>query len=307
MKINKKLNLPRIIALVAVAALIVLGIIIFSKKRNKIVSAKVLSAQTAEIIVTPTETPEATPTAILTPTLAPTPTATVSVSLEDMNQNFGPCVKVNVLMYHHIQAEEAAKADGQSGLSVDPKFLREHLQYLKDHNYTVIEMKDLIGFFNGTEKLSGKLAMITLDDAYGDNYTNAYPLFKEFGVKATIFTPTGLVNNPDYLTWDEINQMKDNVYFANHTWSHHSQSGTNEVIEKEISMADSQLRDKGLNSQKVFAYPYGSTSPDEINILKKYGYNLAFTTKHGNIMCKGKSLELPRIRVGNAPLNKYGL
>lgn len=249
-----------------------------------------------------------TPTPMVTKSLEATVSATPTpVSFEEMNKNFGPCVKVSVLMYHHIETEEEAKLKNQSNLAVTPDFFRKQLQYLKDKNYTVIGVKDLINFFNGTKQLSGKLAMITLDDAYGDNYTNAYPILKEFGFGATVFTPTGLVNNPDYLTWDEINQMKDLVYFANHTWSHHSSAGSVETIDKEIFTADTQLSEKGLNQDKVFAYPYGTDSQAEINILKKYGYNLAFTTKHGNIMCKGKSFELPRIRVGNAPLSKYGL
>jgi len=249
---------------------------------------------------------------IVIPTITPTPEATIiatptPMSFEDMNKNYGPCVKVNVLMYHHIETEEEAKPKNQTSLAVSPDFFRKQMQYLKDKNYTVIGGRDLINFFNGSEKLSGKLAMITLDDGYEDNFKNAYPILKEFGFKATIFTATGLVNNPDYLNWDEISQMKDLIYFANHTWSHHSSAGSAEIIEKEISTADAQLKDKGLNEEKVFAYPYGTTSLAEINILKKYNYNLAFTTKHGNIMCKQKQFELPRIRVGNATLNQYGL
>lgn len=308
MEINKKPNLVRVIALVIAAALIILGIIIFNKKKNDMVSVKILSAKTPELTVVPTEiptvlptkTPESTPISTITPTPA-------LMSFEDMNKNFGPCVKVSVLMYHHIQNEDEAKTKNQASLSVTPDFFREHIKYLKDKNYTVIEPRDLIAFFDGAEQLSGKLAMITLDDAYEDNYINAYPILKEFGIKATIFTPTGLVNNPDYFTWDQMNQMKDLVYFGNHTWSHHSSGGTEEKQDEEIGLADKQLSEKGFNDQKIFAYPYGKPSGNAEEVLKNKNYNLAFTTTYGNIMCKQKSFELPRIRMGNAPLNKYGL
>jgi len=297
MKKIKVFIFKKILFILLIIVLAIALLLIFQKSKN---------SRLASAVIEETPTPTATPTIEPTPTISITPTPT-PISFEDMNKKFGPCVRVEVLTYHHIQAEEEAKTENQTGLSVDPIFFREHLQYLKDKNYTVIGAKDLINFFNGLQQLSGKIAMITLDDGYGDNYSNAYPILKEFGFKAIIFTPTGLVNNPDYLTWDEINQMKDLVYFANHTWSHHNQSGSAETITKEISLADTQLKDKGLNDQKIFAYPYGSTNQEEINILKNYGYNLAFTTKHGNIMCKGKSFELPRIRVGNAPLSQYGL
>jgi peptidoglycan/xylan/chitin deacetylase (PgdA/CDA1 family) len=168
-------------------------------------------------------------------------------------------------------------------------------------------MSDLKNFFNNGTSLPGKPVLITLDDGYKDNYENAYPILKEFGDRATIFIPTGLLNNPDYLTWGDLDSMKDLVYMGNHTWSHHSSSGTEEKQDQEIGMADKQLSEHGFNNLKIFAYPYGNPSAKAEDILKKDGYEIAFTTVHGNILCKGKNLELPRIRVGNAPLNSYGL
>lgn len=278
--------------------------ILKSDNSQKIISAgtKILvkKVEKTGILLMPTETPA--PTA--TPTIMPTPTP---ISFEEMDKNFGPCVRVSVLMYHHIQSEDEAKLKNQMSLTVTPDFFRQHLQYLKDKNYTIIEGKDLIDFFNGNKKLSGKLAMITLDDAYEDNYTQAYSTLKELDVKATIFTPTGLVNNLDYVTWEEMGQMRNKVYFGNHTWSHHSSAGTREQLEQEISWGDKQLEEKGFNQDKIFAYPYGSASEIAENILKEKNYALAFTTKYGNIMCKDKSLELPRIRVNNKSLESLGL
>lgn len=248
------------------------------------------------------------------PTLFPSPESSPSVvptkkalSLADMNAKYGPCAQVVVLMYHHIQSEADAKKDGQTSLSVDPNFFREHLQYLKDKNYSVITPENIINFFDNNVALPKKPVLITLDDAYEDNYFNAYPILKDFNYPAVVFTPTGLVNNPDYLNWDEINQMKALVYFGNHTWSHHSSSGTLETLKKEISLADTQLGEHSLNPNKIFAYPYGNPSSNAEDVLKELNYKLAFTTTHGFILCKSQRFFLPRIRVGNAPLNKYGL
>jgi peptidoglycan/xylan/chitin deacetylase (PgdA/CDA1 family) len=229
-----------------------------------------------------------------------------NLSFEEMNKKFGPCARVNVLMYHHVQEEAAAKARGQTGLNVTPDFFRLHMQYLKDKGYTVISPKELITFFNGGT-LPQKPVMITLDDGYEDNYSKMYPILKEFGFSATVFTATGLLGNQDYMTWGNLDEMKNLVYFGNHTWSHHPSSGNLEVQEKEIGTADQQLNEHGLNQSKIFAYPYGKPSANAETVLRSKGYRVAFTTNHGNILCKGLSLELPRIRVGNAPLNRYGL
>jgi peptidoglycan/xylan/chitin deacetylase (PgdA/CDA1 family) len=211
------------------------------------------------------------------------------------------------LMYHHIQEEETAKKNGQTNLTVTPEFFRKHLQYLKDNNYSVITMADLKNFFDNGVALPQKSAIITIDNGYKDNHDIAYPILKEFGFRATIFTATGLLENAGYMSWNDLNEMKDLVYFANHTWSHHNSLGTKEKLTEEITLADKQLAEHGLNNLKIFAYPYGTSGKTTEEVLKTNGYEIAFTTTHGNILCKGKSLELPRIRMGNASLKSYGL
>jgi peptidoglycan/xylan/chitin deacetylase (PgdA/CDA1 family) len=212
-------------------------------------------------------------------------------------------------MYHHIQSEAEAKPRNQTSLTVTPEWFKKQIEYLKSNNYTIISLSSLVDFFDKGTTLPKKAAAITLDDAYEDNYLNAFPILKELNAKATIFTPTGLVTVADYLSWKEIGEMGDSglVYFANHTWSHHSSAGSLQEQDKEISLADTQLTERGLNKNKIFAYPYGKPSKGAEEVLAKYGYKLAVTTTHGNIQCKGKRFELPRIRIGNAPLSSFGL
>jgi len=244
-----------------------------------------------------------TPTIIL-PSPTPKP-----VTIEELNLKYGPCAKVNVLMYHHIQPESEAKKLNQGGLTVAPEFFKKHLEYLKAQGYTTIFPGALANFFDNGISLPKKPVIITLDDAYEDNYLYAFPIIKELGLKATIFTPTGLVTVPDYLTWNEIKEMASSglVYFGNHTWSHQNSQTSLQKLDMEIGTADKQLAENNLNSAKVFAYPYGKPSTGAEETLTKYGYKLAFTTVHGSIACKQKRFDIPRIRVGNAPLSSYGL
>lgn len=271
---------------------------IINLRSLKIKNEETKLSEMTSLTNSPTITPS--PTKILSPTVA-------LETVDNMNKDYGPCAKVNVLMYHHIQDEETATKNGQMKLTVTPEFFRQHLQYIKDNGYNVISPIDLKEFFNGSKTLPTKAVMITIDDGYKDNFEVAYPILKELGIKATIFVATGLLNNPEYMSWGDLNQMKDLVYFANHTWSHHSSAGTKEKLTEEIITADKQLNEHGLNPNKIFAYPYGGAGKTAKEVLVANGYEIAFTTVHGNIMCKGKSLELPRIRVGNASLKSYGL
>lgn len=249
----------------------------------------------------PTLTPAPTPTPNPTPTPTPKP-----LTFAEMNSLYGPCVRLPVLMYHHVQSREAATANKQINITVYTDVFKSQMEYLKSRGYSTVTMNDLINFFDSGTGIGGKSLLITFDDGYQDFYTDAYPILSGLGFKSTMFVPTGLMQNPGYLTWDEISGMNGSVLFANHTWSHKNVASKNTPVEKEISTADIQLSDHGLNLPKVFAYPYGPDSLPAENYLSSLNYKAAFTTQIGNVLCKKQRLSLPRVRVGNSPLSNYG-
>lgn len=265
----------------------------------------------ASLFRTPVPSVVNTPIPMMTQAPFPTPTPTPTprpLTFSEMNTLYGPCVYVPTLMYHHIQTPKSAKEKNQVALSVRTADFRVQMQYLKDKAYNIISMQDLLNFFEQGTTLSKKSVLLTFDDGYGDFYTDAYPILKEFGYPATVFIPTGLMNNTGYLTWDKISEMAGNrILFANHTWSHKNVKTKEDVLKMEISTADVQLNEKGLNVPKVFAYPYGLESNSATAFLQGLSYKLAFTTKHGGTLCKKQMLDLPRIRVGNGSLSIYGL
>ena len=226
-----------------------------------------------------------------------------------MNALYGPCAYVPTVMYHHVRDMEAAKTKNQTSLTVAPDTFRNQMEYIKTRGYTTIAPNDLINFFDAGISLPSKPIFLTFDDAYEDFGSVASPIIRELGFRAIVFVPTGLVENPDYLTWNKISELNGwgTLYFANHTWSHRNVAASEEVDHREISTADTQLSDRGLNPNKVFAYPYGFATAVGQAILRELNYRLAFTTTPGSILCKGQRLALPRIRIGNAPLSSYGL
>ncbi len=245
----------------------------------------------------------ATSTPIPTPTPSPTPKP---LTFAEMNTLYGPCVRLPILMYHHVQTEEAAKANKQTGLTTYTDFFQKQMQYLKDKNYNVASMNDLVNFFDNGTAVPAKSVLITFDDGYKDVYTDVFPILKNFGFKATVFIPTGLMNNFDYLTWEDISSMNGMILFANHTWSHKNVGVSTSEMQYEISTADTQLSEHALNSPKIFAYPYGLDSGASEKFLSSLGYKAAFTTVPGNILCKKQRLMLPRIRIGSTTLSSYG-
>lgn len=248
------------------------------------------------------------PTSFPPPTITPTPTPRPP-TFKELNALYGPCAAVPTLLYHHIQDLNDAKAQGHLWLAVSPETFKSHLQYLIAHHYNPISPNNLVEFFNHGTSLPSKPVLLTFDDGYVDFYLNAFPLLKQFSLPAVLFLPTGLTDNPGYVTWKQVAEMNNSgqVFIGNHTWSHRDLKADLTTIEKEITIADQQLSDRGLNRPKVFAYPFGIESQSAKKFLVQSGYNLAFSTLKGSILCQKQSLDLPRIRIANLPLSSYGL
>lgn len=245
------------------------------------------------------------PTPVASPTPSPTPKP---LTFSEMNALWGPCVYLPVIMYHHVQDKSTAVANRQVSISVDSATFAAQMQYLKDKGYKSVSPRDLINFFDSGVGIPKGSVMITFDDAYQDFFDNARHILQTYGFGAVVFTPTGLVGNYGYMSWDEISALGGSgIYFANHTWSHKSVKTSSDVAQKEISTADTQLGERGQNSDKIFAYPYGSVSDFAIGYLSKLGYKLAFTTAPGTVQCRAQRLSLPRVRIGEGSMSRYGL
>lgn len=239
------------------------------------------------------------PTVIQSPKPTPRPTPNPAV--------YGPCKNIPVLLYHHIQPQEEAKAREQEKISVDNKIFEEQMEYLASRGYTTITPDELLAGLKAD--LPIKPILITFDDAYSDFYQFAYSAIVRYGIKVTLFVPTGLINNPGYLSWEELMEMSKSglIIFGDHTWSHKNLASVlPDIILYEISTAKTQLEEHGLGPVSTFAYPYGSGNSEAKIILEQLGFTSAFTTNPGTFQCAKLPFDFRRNRVGNAPLSSYG-
>ncbi len=89
------------------------------------------------------------------------------------------CRGIHILMYHRI----CPRRD-ELGIAISPEFFEAQIRYLQNH-FTIISLDEALEAIpRGT---SEPLFAITFDDGYRDNFTDAYPVLRRYGVPATIF------------------------------------------------------------------------------------------------------------------------
>jgi len=107
-----------------------------------------------------------------------------------------------VLLYHRVGT---VPIDPHT-LAVSSKNFDAQLAYLKK-NASVISVFDLYQTLI-TGNVPKRSIIITFDDGYEDNYTNAFPLLKKYGLPATIFA-TGDANPSEEIWIDQLMQVAD--------------------------------------------------------------------------------------------------
>lgn len=221
----------------------------------------------------------------------------------------GFCLNVPVIFYHHIEPMEQAKTAGHAQLTVDAVIFDGQMKYLLDQGYRTISAEELVNAIYSHKSL-GKAVVVTIDDGYSDAYTYAFIIAKKYGVILNLMIPTGLLNNPGYMSWENLKEMLNSGLATayDHSWSHYSMpKGDEKKIEMEVMTAKKQLEQNLGKTVKIFTYPYGSSDKKTVNILQKNGFIAAFSTIPSFYQCEGYIFNLRRNRIGNAPLSAYGL
>lgn len=222
----------------------------------------------------------------------------------------GFCLRVPVLTYHHIRPQSQAMQLKQTALSVDSEVFDQQMAYLSQSGYTPIFANELFNALKNHIQLPGKPIVITMDDGYADNDIYALPVLKKYAIKANLMLASGLMGNPDMLSWDQVQDLKNSglFYFTNHTWSHFAvNQGSQTKLDTEIDTAAGQIKEHTQQDINIFTYPFGSFSESAIAVLEKKGYLGAFSTISGQVQCDSFLMTLHRTRIGNSSLSSYGI
>ncbi len=208
-----------------------------------------------------------------------------------------------ILQYHHVSDSTPAST------SISPKQFEVHLQYLKDNNFKVVALSELIEGIKNQQPLSDKSVAITFDDAYTDVLTQAKPILDKFSFPYTIFVNPGIINRNDnndtshYLSWIQLKALADTgVIIANHGYEHDSMARITEDLTqaqwltKQTSLllkAEAIIKENTGQSWRYYAYPYGEYDM-AVQAWAKANDFVAFSQQSGAIDLSTDLTSVPR-------------
>lgn len=216
-------------------------------------------------------------------------------------------------MYHMVR--DAISGKKFNSLRVSPKNFEIQIKYLHDNGWHSYTMKEAI---LQKKNLPPKSVVITFDDGYQDNLTNALPILKKYGFKSTIY----LVNDRHNRDWsgyrkaknegaglkeeaklsdDEVRELLDSglIEIGAHTLTHANLNVlSEEEAQNEICVSKQEIEAKFSTACSSFAYPFGLYSKRDADIVVGCNYTNAVTTKVGIVDLNRCDLfEIPRVTI----------
>lgn len=143
-----------------------------------------------------------------------------------------------VLCYHDVRDDvDGIVDDDQTAISTDN--LIAQFSWLREHNYNVISLDDVIAAKQGKRPLPENAVLLTFDDGYKSTFTHVFPLLQQYQYPALVALVGKWLETPEgkkvqygskdirprnfFMDWDEIRTMADSglIEFASHSYDLH--------------------------------------------------------------------------------------
>ena len=237
-----------------------------------------------------------------------------------------------MLMYHHVNPE------GDS-VNVRPRIFESHMRYLRERGFTALHTNEFLSIMKGRRLPPKRPVMITFDDGWLDNWMFAFPILKQYDMKAVIFIVTSLISEkgrrrrsdegtvvglPSHgecenmiaenrgsgvvLSWEELREMEGSglIDIQSHTHTHQrwdklysDKVKRTDILREELEISKKIIEDKLNKHCNVLCWPWGKYDEDYVAAARSSGYELLFTTEKGTNTPATETWRIRRIVIGN--------
>jgi len=202
-------------------------------------------------------------------------------------------MQIPVIQYHKID-KPGRGVLVRGGFTPPARFARQ-MAYLNKSGFIFYTASELIAFYRENNEFPPNGIAVTFDDGWKDNYTNAFPVLKQFAIKATIFIVPSCIGEASskamadgeteraHLTREEILEMSANeIEFGSHSMNHKLLDRISpQEVKYEVEESKGHIEDLLQKPCKTFAYPGGFYSEASRQMIENAGYIAAFSTVFG--------------------------
>ena len=225
----------------------------------------------------------------------------ISLTFLLVNGTFANEVKnsATVFMYHKFGV---AKYPSTS-VTIDQ--LNSHIEELTKEKYSIKSLDFIIDTIINDGDLPANTIGISVDDADKSFLEVGWPIFKKNNIPVTLFVTTGTIsNNQKYINWGQIRKLKEEgVVIGAHSHTHaHMPDISIEKVRNEIETSNKIFLEELGEIPTLFAFPYGETTNEIIELVKEYKFKVAFGQHSGIINETSNMYYLPRFSLNE----RYG-
>jgi peptidoglycan/xylan/chitin deacetylase (PgdA/CDA1 family) len=204
-----------------------------------------------------------------------------------------------ILMYHRI-ADHPLGATAPTW-NVTPERLRNQLLSLLSAGYEAWSLRKVLAYQRDSRPIPANVFVVTFDDGYRNNYSEAWPILKELRTPATVFLATAFLDTQERFPFDdwsdagsshvppsswlplstaECHEMHADelIDFGTHTHTHQSFLGRVDDFRQDLRISLDTLRQRFGIINPSFAAPFGHLSLDLIMAARREGSACVLST-----------------------------
>jgi peptidoglycan/xylan/chitin deacetylase (PgdA/CDA1 family) len=221
----------------------------------------------------------------------------------------GRQIRIPILTYHYVGMNPNPEDKIRDNLEITPEKFEDQMRYLSENGFQTIDFDRLYAVLSGKATLEPKSIILTFDDGYIDFYINAFPILKQFNLRAVSFIPTGLIGSSYYMNWNQIREINSTglISFQAHSVNHLDLTTLNDAqLEYQLGESKKVIEQNLGKIVNTFAYPYGNSNPSIWQATKNAGYIGAVGTWVSSTISEGVIFDMPRIKIsGKSSLDNF--
>lgn len=205
-----------------------------------------------------------------------------------------------VLTYHHILRDEENTRFRHTSTTTSVRAFSNQMTWLRDRGYSTLTMAQLEGYVRNNMNLPARAVVITFDDGLKSVSRYAYPVLKQYGMKATAFIISSRIKvrpqkwdpkSLQFMSISELNSIRDVFDFQSHTHFLHRVDGYHRPIL--LSRSYHNILFDFTRSRRALApfnpnvrylsYPFGGYNATAVKAAEEAGFHLAVTTVKGKV------------------------